>query len=69
MGLITPGSRGPMVGSTPTSATSFCSDTGAQPSMAGQFISRGGAARLARQAHNLEVGSSNLPPATNSFGQ
>ena len=29
---------------------------------------RGGAARLARGAHNPKVGSSNLPPATNFLG-
>ena len=28
------------------------------------LVERGGAARLARGAHNPEVGSSNLPPAT-----
>ena len=28
------------------------------------LLERGGAARLARGAHNPEVGSSNLPPAT-----
>jgi hypothetical protein len=28
------------------------------------FLERGGAARLARGAHNPKVGSSNLPPAT-----
>ena len=32
--------------------------------VSGKFISRDGAVWLARQAHNLEVGSSNLSPAT-----